>query len=167
MPTTDHFIPGQPNATVITEVVLDCLDSQFSQLTMDGEVWVSVAYSGNTSGSPYLQQPSRCRLQVRSVSAVRVMSLLIFHVTCSADNRLVVHSQLKYRDNYKCDPTAWVAPGVELVMTSRVANVSIEINDVSKPFDLYAKFTGLPRTRSTVQVRRVTQHLGMACVLEL
>ena len=91
------------------------------------------------------------------------MSLLIFNVTCFTSNQLVVYSPMPNRDSYNCDPTAWVAPGLEMVMTSNVANVSIEINDVHTPFSLRAQLKTIPeRSGRKLEIRHVTKYLGMA-----
>ena len=89
------------------------------------------------------------------------MSLLIQHGTCFTDNHLVVHSRTWKDYSYDCDPTAWVAPGVELIMTSNVANVSIEVNDVDVLFSLQAQFKMVPpRHGALLEIRHVTRDLG-------
>ena len=91
------------------------------------------------------------------------MSLLIFNVTCFSDNRLVIHSTMRDRDNYDCDPAMWMAPGTELIMTSKVADVSIEIDDVYTSFSLHARFKVFRENGSNrLEIREVTKYLG-AC----
>ena len=87
--------------------------------------------------------------------------MLIFNVTCSTANRLVVHSRMWNRHSFDCDPMALVAPGVELTMTTNLANVSIEINDALTPFSLHALFKIFSsRGPERMEVRHVTDHLG-------
>ena len=159
--TTHHHTTGQPTVSVTTQDVLGCLHAAHSSLTLEAEeVWLSLDYMGNTSGSPHLRAPSTCWLQVRG-RGPRVMSMLIFNVTCFTDNQLVVHSSMRRRYSYDCDPTAWVAPGVELVMTSKVANVSIDISDVDTPFSLHARFKMVADSeRHALESRMVTPYLG-------
>ena len=159
--TTHHHTTGQPTVSVTTQDVLGCLQAAHSSLTLEAEeVWLSLDYTGNMSGSPHLHAPSTCWLQVRGLGP-RVMSMLIFNVTCFTDNQLVVHSSMRRRHSYDCDPTAWVAPGVELVMTSKVANVSIDISDVDTPFSLQALFKTIPDSEGPfLEIRMVNQNLG-------
>ena len=126
------------------------------------EVWLSLDYTGNTSGSAQLRKPSTCWLQVTGRSH-GIVSLLIFNMTCFTHNRLTVHSTMRNLDDYDCDPMAWLAPGVELTTTSNSANVSIEINDVNAPFSLHAQYKiVLERREDQLDIRNVTQYMGMA-----
>ena len=89
------------------------------------------------------------------------MSMLIFKATCFTDNRLLVHSSLRGRYSYQCDPALWMAPGVELVMMSKLSNVSIEIKELGTPFSLHARFKMVLDIKSRNQeVRKVTKYLG-------
>ena len=153
----------QTNMNVTTEDVLGCLRSSQSYLALEAaEVWLSLTYLGNSSGSPSLHAPSTCWLQVTG-QGHGVMSILVLHGTCFTDNRLVVHSQEQNGYSYDCDPTAWVAPGVELTMKSKVANLSIEINEVSTMFRLQVHFKEVPRIHrdDLLDRRYVTRYLGM------
>ena len=98
------------------------------------------------------------------------MSLLIFNVMCFSDNQIAVHGQTDKRNSYDdCDPLAWLAPGVEMVMTSNTVGVSIKINDISAHFRLYAQFQTVPERRpEKLEIRYVTRPLGMAllCVIK-
>ena len=161
--TTTPQRQAQTSISITTEDVLDCLRSSQSYLALEAaEVWLSLTYLGNSSGSPSLHTPSTCWLQVRG-QGDGVMSILVLHGTCFTDNRLVVHSQAWNGQSYDCDPTAWVAPGVELTMKSKVANVSIEINDVSTLFRLKVHFKEVPRRHrgDLLDRRDVTRYLGM------
>ena len=161
-PLTERHIVGQNKVTVTTEDVLGCLNSNFSVLTLKAqEVWLSLTYTGETNSSLHIPAPSTCWLQVRGRSH-GVMSMLIFNVTCLADNQLVVHSPMWNRHSFDCDPTIWVAPGMELTMTSDLANISIEINDPNSPFSLHALFkTFQQREPQKMEIRQVTRYLGM------
>ena len=141
------------------------MSSKRRPLAMEAEeVWLRVAYTGNTTGPPPLPAPSVCWLQVTG-QGHGVMSLLIFNMTCFTDNKLVVHSQMRNRGTLDCDPTAWVAPGQELVMTSNFVNISIEVNNVHAPFNLHAQFKAFPVTRKKLlDTRRVNQYLGLSRV---
>ena len=157
---------GQPNVTVTTEDVLGCLHSSRSSLTLEAaELWLRLAYTGNRSGSPRLHAPSTCWLQVTG-RGDGVMSLLVLRGTCFTDNRLTVHSRTWNGLGYDCDPTAWVAPGVELVLTSNFANVSVEVNDVGMPCSWLVQFKLVPeRSGQLLAMRRCDQEPG--CVLSL
>ena len=151
----------QKRVSVTTEDVLGCLSSDRSTLALQAEeVWLSLRYVVETNNSSYMHTPSTCWMQVRGGSN-GVMSLLIFNVTCSTPNRLVVHSQMWNRHSFDCDPTAWSAPGMELTMTSDLVNISIEINDASTPFSLHALFKVFEsRGLDKMEVRHVTDYLG-------
>ena len=154
---------AQTIMNVTTEDVLGCLHSSQSYLALEAaEVWLSLTYLGNSSGAPSLHTPSTCWLQVRG-QGDGVMSILVLHGTCFTDNQVVVHSQAWNGFSYDCDPTACVAPGVELTMKSKVANVSIEINDVSTMFNLKVHIKEVPRIHhgDLLQRRDVTIYLGM------
>ena len=159
--TVKHALPGQHKASVTTQDMLNCLESGPSPLTLQAEeVWLRLDYTGNVSGAPHLHTPATCQLQVRG-QGNGIMSLLIFNVTCFADNRLEVHSRMQHRDSYDCDPALWMAPGVELIMTSNFANVSIEIYDANTAFRLQARFKIVPDdTMFGLEIRKVTKHLG-------
>ena len=148
--------------------MLGCLRSNRSTLPLETteEVWLSLDYMGNTSGSPYLRATSTCRVQVKG-RGHGIMSLLIFNMTCSPENRLVVHSRmLRWRQSYECSPFVWAAPGLELVMTTNMADVSVVISDVDSPFRLHAQLKVVPeRPREKLEIRRVTQDLGMSDLL--
>ena len=147
--------------SVTTQVVLGCLDGSHSPLTLQADqVWLSLDYRGNTSGSPRLSKPSTCRLQVKG-HGQGIMSLLIFNMTCFTANMLVVHSPMSSGHRYDCDPAAWMAPGAELVMTSNWASVNIEINGVDAPFRLHAQLKLVAeRLRERLETRKVTEYLG-------
>ena len=148
---------------VTTEDVLHCLRSNQSYLALEAaEVWLSLTYLGNSSGFPSLHTPSTCWLQVTG-HGYGVMSILVLNRTCFTDNRLVVHSDAWNGVTYDCDPTAWVAPGVELTMESEIASVSIEINNVSTLFILQVQFKEVPRRYhgDLLDRRDVTRYLGM------
>ena len=166
MLTTEHHITAQSRVTLTTQDVLRCLDDGHSPLTMEtDEVWLTLAYAGNTSGSPLLRKPSTCLLQIGG-RGQGILSLLIFNMSCVKNNVLVVHSQMKNRHSYDCQPSAWVAPGTELAMTSNFANVSIEISDVNTPVRLHAQFKIVPdRQRYSLETRKVTQYLGTSHLL--
>ena len=107
-----------------------------------------------------MHMPFKCWMQVRGLGN-GAMSMLIFNATCSTANRLVVHSPMWNRHSFDCDPTAWVAPGVELTMTSDLANVSIEINNPSMSYSLHALFKVFEsRGQDKMEVRHVTDYLG-------
>ena len=148
--------------SLTTEDVLDCLGSGHWHLTLEAEVvWLSLAYTGNTSGSPRVHVPSTCRLQVTG-RGTGVMSLLVFNMTCSMNNKLVLMGDEQDTSSLDCDPFAWLAPGQEIAMTSKDANVSIEISDVGTPFSVHAQFkTVAERKSNSLEIRRVTQYLGM------
>ena len=160
MMTTERRWWSQPKVNLTTQDVLGCLDSSHSVTLEADEVWLSLDHPGNTSGSPLLRTSSTCHLQVRG-RGQGMMSLLIFKVACFTKNQLVVHSRMRNRDRFVCDPTGWVAPGIELAMTSNVASVSIEINDTDVSFNLQAQFKTIPE-RSTYKLERrnVSQYLG-------
>ena len=161
--TPEHRRQVKPTVSVTTQDVLGCLNSSHSFLALEAaEVWLSLTYTGNRSGSPRLHAPSTCWLQVTG-QGHGVMSILVLNATCFTDNRLVVHSQSWNGQSYDCDPTAWVAPGVELSMPSAVANVSIEINDASTPFGLQVQFKVVPQRHwgDGLERRDVTRYLGI------
>ena len=161
--TQEHKRQVKPIKNLTTEDVLGCLSSSHSYLALEAEeVWLGLTYTGNRSGSPRLHAPSTCWLQVTG-RGHGVTSILILHRTCFADNRLVVHSRARNDHTYDCDSTAWVAPGVELTMLSAVANVSIEINDVSTPFSLQVQFKVVPQRHYGKRLLRrdVTGNLRM------
>ena len=159
--TTEHRTQGQPVVTVTTQDVLDCMQRTHSPLTLQAEeLWLNIDYTGNTTGSSRLHAPSSCTLQVRGYGQ-GTMSLLIFNVTCFTDNQMIVHSDMRDRQSYDCDPLVWMAPAVGLIMTSDVAVVRIEIGAVQSAFVLHARFKiidddGAPR----LQLWRVTSCLG-------
>ena len=146
---------------VTSEDVLDCLAKNTEPIVVNAEeVWLTLTYTGNMSGSPRLSKPSRCALQVEGRSE-GIMSLLIFNVSCFTDNRLEVISAVKDRKSFDCDPTAWVAPGVELAMTIPQGVLDIQLNDVNTPFSLNAQFRMVRKEgRSNLEVRWVTPSLG-------
>ena len=150
-----------PKVSVSTADLLGCLERKHSSLTLEAdEAWLEFSYKGNVSGAPRLRMPSTCWFQVRG-RAWEVVSLLIFNTTFSSGNQLVVHSQITARHGYDYDPTSWVAPGLERVMTSNVANVSIEINDVNADFSLRAQFRVVgKRELRRLEIRQVTACLG-------
>ena len=160
--TTETERQGQSNVSITTEDLLGCLHSRHPSLTRQAaEVWLSLSYSGNRRGSPQLLTPSTCWLQMTG-QGHGALSILILNGTCFTDNRLVVHSPTWNYLSYDCDPTAWVAPGVELTMMSNVANISIEINDVTTSFDLKVQFKMVPqRRRELLQIRHVTRRIGV------
>ena len=158
MMTTEH--QRQPAVGVSIQHVLRCLHSGHFLTLESDEVWLNVHYTGNTTGPPYLRAPSTCNLQVRGQS-FGIMSLLIFNVTCFSDNELVVHSRLKTRNSYDCDPTEWIAPGVELLLTTDWAAVSLQIRDVHSAFRLFARFKIVPENKSKkLEIRKVSPNLG-------
>ena len=161
MTATQDPTQSQPPVSITTDDVLNCLTGNSSSLQYTAEeVWLSLSYRGNLSGSPRLHAPSTCRLNVQG-NRIKYMSLLIFNMTCSKDNRLVVHSKMNYRLSYDCDPLAWLAPGLELCMNTFLASVSIEIKDVHAPFRLHAQFKTLPmRWKYRLEIRNVTHFLG-------
>ena len=158
--TTEHKSPGLKE-NVSTEDVLACLNSNHSYLTLEAEeLWVSFVYSGNSSGSPCVHVPSTCWLQVRGLGNGTI-SLLIFNVTCFTNNQFGVHSKMKNRVSFNCDPTAWVAPGFELAMTSNWANLSIDMKDEDTPFSLHAQLKIVQHRRGNrLEMRKVTDNLG-------
>ena len=167
--TTKPHRQAQTSISVTTEDVLDCLRSSHSFLALEAAaVWLSLTYLGNSSGSPSLHTPSTCWLQVTG-QGHGIMSILVLRGTCFTDNRLVVHSKAWNGLSYDCDPTAWVAPGVELTMKSKVANVSIEINDVRTLFRLHIHFKEIPQRRhgDLLEKRGVTRYLGTYSVSAL
>ena len=147
--------------SVTTEDLLGCLWRNQSILTLHAEeVWLNLIYTGKASNSLYIRAPPACNIQVRG-QGNGAMSMLIFNATCSTANRLVVHSPMWNRHSFDCDPTAWVAPGVEMTMTSYLANVSIEINNASMPYSLHALFKVFEsRGKDMMEVRHVTDYLG-------
>ena len=155
-------VQGPFDVNVTTEDVLGCLQGGQSSLILEAtDLWLHLLYTGNRSGWPRLHMPSTCWLQVIG-HGEGSMSLLILHDTCLPDNRLVVHSRTWNGLGYDCDPTAWVAPGVELIMTSNVANVSIEINDVGMSCSLQVQFKLVQDRRRQLLARRyVTRYLGV------
>ena len=158
--TTD--VLGQSAVDLTTTVMLGCLNNSNSSLvTLEAdEVWLSVDYTGNMRRSPLLRTRATCRLLVRGHDP-GVMSLLVFNVTCSSANRLVVHSPMLDRDGYDCDPALWMAPGTELVMKSNSANISIDIRDVRTAFNLRARFRILPENKlKKLEIRKVTEYFG-------
>ena len=159
----EQHTQSQPKVSVTTEDILACLHRGRNTLVMEGEeVWLNLSYKGNTSVLSRLSQPSTCMLKVNG-RGPGVMSLLIFHVTCFTDNRISLLSPLRHGHVYKCDPTAWVAPGFELLMRSNVVQLHIEISDVNTSFSLHAQFKTVPaRSQYKLEVRKVTQRLG-AC----
>ena len=144
-----------------TEDVIGCLSSNSESIVVKAEeVWLSLAYTGNMSGSPRLRKPSRCWLQVYGLSQ-GIMSMLIVNVTCFTDNRLVVVSGLRGSGKYNCDPTAWLAPGIELVTATMMASVDIQINNVNTPFSIEVQFQMVPhKWRRKLELRWVTRYLG-------
>ena len=144
---------------ISTEDVLGCLKRNIHPLWMTAEeVWLNFTYTGNTSGSPRLSKPSKCGIQVYK-SRPGVMSMLIFNTSCFKDNQLEVVSGLQESSRYDCDPTAWVAPGIELV--SSFASLIIYIRDIDVPFHLHAQLKVVPREwRNILEVRWVTRYLG-------
>ena len=157
---------SQHKVSVSTQDVLGCLGSDHSILTLQAEeVWLSLVYTGDTNSSRHIRVPSSCWLHVRG-RGDGLLSMFIFNVTCTAPNQFVVHSRMWNRYSFDCDPMAWVAPGVELTMTSRLANISIEINDASTPFSLHALFKIFSsRGPGRMEVRHVTDHLGTSVSL--
>ena len=156
----DRNTLGQRITSITTKDMLRCLDDSNSSLTLDADkVWLSLVYTGNSSGPPSLSVPSTCRLQVRGPGQ-EVMSLLILNMTSVSDNKLVVHSRMRNRKKYKYDPLGWLAPGVELVMTSNYADVSIQINDVHTPYGLQAQLKAIPKAGDKLEIREVTDNLG-------
>ena len=146
---------------VTAEDVLGCLNNNHSHLTLEAEeVWISFLYTGNSSGSPHVHVPSTCWLQVRGPGH-GTMSLLIFNVTCFTNNQFGVHSKMRNRHTFDCDPAAWVAPGFELAMASNWAKLSIEMKDVNKPFSLHAQLKIVQqRWGNRLEMREVTDNLG-------
>ena len=161
----ENHAHGQHKVSVTTQDVLGCLGSDHSVLTLQAEeVWLSLVYMADTNSSRHISAPS-CWLQVRGLDQ-RVISMLIFNVTCSTASRLVVHSRMWNRDSFDCDPRAWLAPGWELTMKSNLANISIEIDNASMPFSLHAVFkTFSSRGPKRMEVRHVTSYLGKSLFL--
>ena len=156
----DKHTHRQPIVFITTEDVLRCLENSNSSLTLDAdEVWVKLVYTGISSGPPPLSMSSTCWLQVRG-RREGIMSLLIFNMTSVPDNKVVVHSPMRNRQDYEYDPLAWMSPGVELAMTSNCADVGIQINDVHKPYSLHAQFKTVQKTGQKLEIREVTRYLG-------
>ena len=146
--------------------LLLCLERNSVIVLRADEVWVSLHYTGNNS--TLLQEPSQCSLHTIGVSN-GTMSLLIFNVTCFTNNSLFVNSAVEYPADYDCDPMDWVAPGLQLLMKSNDAYVTIAINEVNRPFSLHAQFkTVFTRPKNILQRRDVTRYLGMnlTCSME-
>ena len=151
---------GRFKDSITTEDVLLCLENSNSSLTLDAdEVWLNLAYTGSSSGLPPLRVPSTCRLQVKG-RRQGIMSLLIFNLTSVPDNKMVVHSPMRDRQDYDYDPLSWMSPGVELAMTSNYADVSVQINDVHAPYSLHAQFKTVPKRKGILEIREVTNNLG-------
>ena len=162
-PTTEHPTLGEPKVRLSTDDILQCWRGGPSNLRLQAEeVWLRVNYTGNTSSSPLLHTPSTCRLQVKG-QGHETVSLLIFNVTCFSPNRLLVHSRMRVRRSFDCDPALWMVPGMELVMTSNLADVSIVIDDVHAAFSLLARFKTLSEIKSKnkkLEIRWVTKYVG-------
>ena len=159
----EHRTQYQSRLDVTTQDVLGCLAGSHSMTLEAEEVWLRLDFTRKMGVSPLFGTPSMCWLQAKG-RGQGVMSLLVFNVSCLKNNSLVVHSQIRNRHSYNCDPSAWVAPGTELLMTSHSANVSIEVRDLTEtPFVLHAKFQIVPdRIPYRLEARKVTPYLGMS-----
>ena len=156
----DGHTPRQSKESITTEDVLRCLENSNLSLTLHAdEVWLNLIYTGSSSGPPPLNVPSTCSLQVRG-QRQGIMSLLIFNLTSAANNKMVVHSPMRDRQDYDYDPLGWMSPGVELAMTSNYADVSVQINDVHAPYSFYAQFKTVPKREGQLEIREVTDYLG-------
>ena len=100
-------------ATLLSEAVLRCLESNSTLSLNASEIWIDFVHSGNSRRAPAtaVTSPRRCWVQVTGSPGL-VMSVLTWNETCSVGNFIVLYGDRNGEGGRRdCAPGAWRAAG--------------------------------------------------------